>query len=141
MLPLSRCSRPRDFWRLDYWEDDLRRRRRCVRNPFGSSHSEATLKAVAEHGQSHPPGFCAPHLPHSPACSLHSLSYSFGGSTRYKAIKISPHTAINDLLYHKTEEKKTPTFEFHTQVISYTATHYAKPNYRLRIGLLYSELV
>uniref|UniRef100_A0A3B4G7D0 Neurobeachin n=1 Tax=Pundamilia nyererei TaxID=303518 RepID=A0A3B4G7D0_9CICH len=41
--------RPRDFWRLDYWEDDLRRRRRCVRNPFGSSHSEATLKAVAEH--------------------------------------------------------------------------------------------
>uniref|UniRef100_A0A669BYI8 Neurobeachin n=1 Tax=Oreochromis niloticus TaxID=8128 RepID=A0A669BYI8_ORENI len=45
----SSISRPRDFWRLDYWEDDLRRRRRCVRNPFGSSHSEATLKAVAEH--------------------------------------------------------------------------------------------
>ncbi|XP_039468874.1 lipopolysaccharide-responsive and beige-like anchor protein isoform X3 [Oreochromis aureus] len=51
----SSISRPRDFWRLDYWEDDSRRRRRCVRNPFGSSHSEATLKAVAEHGQSHPP--------------------------------------------------------------------------------------
>uniref|UniRef100_A0A8C5DJA5 LPS-responsive vesicle trafficking, beach and anchor containing n=1 Tax=Gouania willdenowi TaxID=441366 RepID=A0A8C5DJA5_GOUWI len=45
----SSGSRPREFWRLDYWEDDLRRRRRFIRNPFGSSHSEATLKAVAEH--------------------------------------------------------------------------------------------
>ncbi|KAG7461716.1 hypothetical protein MATL_G00194080 [Megalops atlanticus] len=44
----SALSRPREFWRLDYWEDDLRRRRRFVRNPFGSSHSEATLKAAAE---------------------------------------------------------------------------------------------
>ncbi|XP_059409994.1 lipopolysaccharide-responsive and beige-like anchor protein isoform X2 [Carassius carassius] len=44
------CSafRPREFWRLDYWEDDLRRRRRFIRNPFGSTHSEATLKAAAE---------------------------------------------------------------------------------------------
>uniref|UniRef100_A0A8C6LYV1 Neurobeachin n=1 Tax=Nothobranchius furzeri TaxID=105023 RepID=A0A8C6LYV1_NOTFU len=48
----SSKSRPRDFWRLDYWEDDLRRRRRFIRNPFGSSHTEATLKAAAEHGQS-----------------------------------------------------------------------------------------
>uniref|UniRef100_A0A4W6ES33 Neurobeachin n=1 Tax=Lates calcarifer TaxID=8187 RepID=A0A4W6ES33_LATCA len=45
----SSKSRPREFWRLDYWEDDLRRRRRFIRNPFGSTHSEATLKAVAEH--------------------------------------------------------------------------------------------
>ncbi|XP_057698664.1 lipopolysaccharide-responsive and beige-like anchor protein isoform X2 [Corythoichthys intestinalis] len=45
----STVSRPREFWRLDYWEDDLRRRRRFVRNPFGSTHSEATLKAAAEH--------------------------------------------------------------------------------------------
>uniref|UniRef100_M4A0Y3 LPS responsive beige-like anchor protein n=1 Tax=Xiphophorus maculatus TaxID=8083 RepID=M4A0Y3_XIPMA len=45
----SSVSRPREFWRLDYWEDDLRRRRRFVRNPFGSSHSEAALKAAAEH--------------------------------------------------------------------------------------------
>uniref|UniRef100_A0A3P9JHQ6 Neurobeachin n=1 Tax=Oryzias latipes TaxID=8090 RepID=A0A3P9JHQ6_ORYLA len=45
----SSISRPREFWRLDYWEDDLRRRRRFIRNPFGSSHSEATLKAAAEH--------------------------------------------------------------------------------------------
>ncbi|KAM6971940.1 LOW QUALITY PROTEIN: lipopolysaccharide-responsive and beige-like anchor protein [Aplochiton taeniatus] len=44
----SSVSRPREFWRLDYWEDDLRRRRRFVRNPFGSTHSEATLKASAE---------------------------------------------------------------------------------------------
>ncbi|XP_066574555.1 lipopolysaccharide-responsive and beige-like anchor protein isoform X2 [Amia ocellicauda] len=45
----SALSRPREFWRLDYWEDDLRRRRRFVRNPFGSMHSEATLKAAVEH--------------------------------------------------------------------------------------------
>ncbi|XP_035021700.2 lipopolysaccharide-responsive and beige-like anchor protein isoform X3 [Hippoglossus stenolepis] len=45
----SSNSRPREFWRLDYWEDDLRRRRRFIRNPFGSNHSEATLKAAAEH--------------------------------------------------------------------------------------------
>ncbi|XP_053335852.1 lipopolysaccharide-responsive and beige-like anchor protein [Clarias gariepinus] len=37
------------FWRLDLWEDDLRRRRRFIRNAFGSSHSEATLKSAAEH--------------------------------------------------------------------------------------------
>uniref|UniRef100_A0AAQ4QQ09 LPS responsive beige-like anchor protein n=1 Tax=Gasterosteus aculeatus aculeatus TaxID=481459 RepID=A0AAQ4QQ09_GASAC len=51
----SSKSRPREFWRLDYWEDDLRRRRRFIRNPFGSTHSEATLKGAAEHGQSRPP--------------------------------------------------------------------------------------
>ncbi|KAM3623131.1 uncharacterized protein V6R79_007410 [Siganus canaliculatus] len=45
----SAMSRPREFWRLDYWEDDLRRRRRFIRNPYGSTHSEATLKAAAEH--------------------------------------------------------------------------------------------
>ncbi|XP_067355901.1 lipopolysaccharide-responsive and beige-like anchor protein isoform X4 [Channa argus] len=45
----SSISRPREFWRLDYWEDDLRRRRRFIRNPFGSTHSEAILKAAAEH--------------------------------------------------------------------------------------------
>ncbi|TNM85808.1 hypothetical protein fugu_008079 [Takifugu bimaculatus] len=45
----SPTSRPREFWRLDYWEDDLRRRRRFIRNPFGSTHSEATLKAAADH--------------------------------------------------------------------------------------------
>uniref|UniRef100_A0A673HMB2 Lipopolysaccharide-responsive and beige-like anchor protein n=1 Tax=Sinocyclocheilus rhinocerous TaxID=307959 RepID=A0A673HMB2_9TELE len=45
----STFSRSREFWRLDYWEDDLRRRRRFIRNPFGSTHSEATLKAAAEH--------------------------------------------------------------------------------------------
>lgn len=45
----SSASRPREFWRLDYWEDDLRRRRRFVRNPLGSTHPEATLKAAIEH--------------------------------------------------------------------------------------------
>lgn len=45
----SALSRPREFWCLDYWEDDLRRRRRFVRNPLGSTHPEATLKAAIEH--------------------------------------------------------------------------------------------
>ncbi|OCT99717.1 lipopolysaccharide-responsive and beige-like anchor protein isoform X2 [Xenopus laevis] len=45
----SSVSRPREFWRLDYWEDDLRRRRRFVRNPLGSTHPEATLKSAIEH--------------------------------------------------------------------------------------------
>uniref|UniRef100_A0AAR2LDS4 LPS-responsive vesicle trafficking, beach and anchor containing n=1 Tax=Pygocentrus nattereri TaxID=42514 RepID=A0AAR2LDS4_PYGNA len=44
----SSSYRPQCFWRLDYWEDDLRRRRRFIRNLFGSSHSEATLKAAAD---------------------------------------------------------------------------------------------
>nr|XP_032812267.1 neurobeachin-like isoform X5 [Petromyzon marinus] len=44
------ASRLQEFWRLDYWEDDLRRRRRFVRNPFGSAHSDATLRAAIEHG-------------------------------------------------------------------------------------------
>lgn len=45
-------SLPLEFWRLDAWEDDSRRRKRMVRNPFGSSHPEATLKAALEHGAS-----------------------------------------------------------------------------------------
>ncbi|KAF3847482.1 hypothetical protein F7725_020510 [Dissostichus mawsoni] len=39
-----------DFWRLDYWEDDLRRRRRFVRNPFGSTHLDVTCKSLQEYG-------------------------------------------------------------------------------------------
>ncbi|XP_075956980.1 neurobeachin isoform X3 [Anarhichas minor] len=39
-----------DFWRLDYWEDDLRRRRRFVRNPFGSTHLDVTCKSLLEYG-------------------------------------------------------------------------------------------
>ncbi|ESN92414.1 hypothetical protein HELRODRAFT_181462 [Helobdella robusta] len=38
------------FWKLDNWEDDSRRRRRFVRNPFGTKHADATLKAAIEHG-------------------------------------------------------------------------------------------
>ncbi|CAF4857523.1 unnamed protein product [Rotaria sp. Silwood1] len=33
------------FWKLDPWEDDLRRRRRLIRNPNGSIHNEATQKS------------------------------------------------------------------------------------------------
>ncbi|XP_059572254.1 neurobeachin isoform X6 [Alligator mississippiensis] len=43
-------SQLHDFWRLDYWEDDLRRRRRFVRNAFGSTHCDALLKAAVEYG-------------------------------------------------------------------------------------------
>ncbi|ELT95909.1 hypothetical protein CAPTEDRAFT_213205 [Capitella teleta] len=39
-----------DFWKVDNWEDDSRRRRRLVKNPIGSSHPEATLRAALEHG-------------------------------------------------------------------------------------------
>nr|XP_061811916.1 neurobeachin-like [Nerophis lumbriciformis] len=40
---------PHDFWRLDYWEDDLRRRRRFVRNPLGSAHSDVACKTLQEY--------------------------------------------------------------------------------------------
>jgi hypothetical protein len=36
------------YWKLDNWEDDMRRRRRFVKNPQGSSHLEATLKAAMD---------------------------------------------------------------------------------------------
>lgn len=39
-----------EFWKLDAWEDDARRRKRFVHNPLGSTHPEATLKAAIEHG-------------------------------------------------------------------------------------------
>ncbi|XP_038548624.1 LOW QUALITY PROTEIN: neurobeachin [Micropterus salmoides] len=43
-------SQLQDFWRLDYWEDDLRRRRRFVRNPLGSTHLDVTCKSLQEYG-------------------------------------------------------------------------------------------
>ncbi|KAM9318508.1 neurobeachin isoform 2-T2 [Pholidichthys leucotaenia] len=43
-------SQLHDFWRLDYWEDDLRRRRRFVRNPFGSTHLDVICKSLQEYG-------------------------------------------------------------------------------------------
>ncbi|CAH1393721.1 unnamed protein product [Nezara viridula] len=39
-----------EFWKLDAWEDDARRRKRLIHNPRGSSHPQATLKAAIEHG-------------------------------------------------------------------------------------------
>uniref|UniRef100_A0A4W4FTK9 Neurobeachin n=1 Tax=Electrophorus electricus TaxID=8005 RepID=A0A4W4FTK9_ELEEL len=44
-------SQLHDFWRLDYWEDDLRRRRRFVRNPFGSTHLDITCKSLEDYGR------------------------------------------------------------------------------------------
>ena len=38
------------YWKLDSWEDDSRRRRRLMKNPYGSNHSEATLRAALENG-------------------------------------------------------------------------------------------
>ncbi|XP_054611914.1 neurobeachin a isoform X3 [Dunckerocampus dactyliophorus] len=43
-------SQLHDFWRLDYWEDDLRRRRRFVRNAFGSTHADVSRKAIEDYG-------------------------------------------------------------------------------------------
>ncbi|XP_054709401.1 neurobeachin-like [Uloborus diversus] len=40
----------REYLKLDSWEDDARRRKRFIQNPYGSSHPEATLKAAIEHG-------------------------------------------------------------------------------------------
>jgi hypothetical protein len=39
---------PTQYWRLDVWEDDARRRKRFVRNSLGSSHPEATLKVSSD---------------------------------------------------------------------------------------------
>ncbi|KAL1129748.1 hypothetical protein AAG570_012692, partial [Ranatra chinensis] len=44
------ATRSTEFWKLDAWEDDARRRKRLVHNPRGSSHPQATLKAAIEHG-------------------------------------------------------------------------------------------
>ncbi|XP_076002259.1 neurobeachin isoform X1 [Genypterus blacodes] len=44
-------SHLQDFWRLDYWEDDLRRRRRFVRNAFGSTHLDVTCKSLQDYGE------------------------------------------------------------------------------------------
>uniref|UniRef100_A0A671P8X6 Neurobeachin n=1 Tax=Sinocyclocheilus anshuiensis TaxID=1608454 RepID=A0A671P8X6_9TELE len=57
-------SQLHDFWRLDYWEDDLRRRRRFVRNAFGSTHSDVALKSLEEYGQ--------PQHIHTPQSNLHN---------------------------------------------------------------------
>uniref|UniRef100_A0AAQ4QBY4 Neurobeachin n=1 Tax=Gasterosteus aculeatus aculeatus TaxID=481459 RepID=A0AAQ4QBY4_GASAC len=46
-------SQLHDFWRLDYWEDDLRRRRRFVRNASGSTHADVSLKALEEYVKLH----------------------------------------------------------------------------------------
>lgn len=42
--------RRKEFWKLDSWEDDARRRKRFIHNPRGTTHPEATLKAAIEHG-------------------------------------------------------------------------------------------
>uniref|UniRef100_A0A8C9ZXE1 Neurobeachin n=1 Tax=Sander lucioperca TaxID=283035 RepID=A0A8C9ZXE1_SANLU len=44
-------SQLHDFWRLDYWEDDLRRRRRFVRNASGSTHADVSLKALEDYDE------------------------------------------------------------------------------------------
>uniref|UniRef100_A0AAF5RXM1 BEACH-type PH domain-containing protein n=1 Tax=Wuchereria bancrofti TaxID=6293 RepID=A0AAF5RXM1_WUCBA len=42
------CQHFETFWKLDVWEDDSRRRKRFVLNPYGCHHSAACLKAVLE---------------------------------------------------------------------------------------------
>lgn len=36
------------FWKLDVWEDDSRRRKRFVLNPYGCHHPVACLKTILE---------------------------------------------------------------------------------------------
>jgi len=47
-----RKERDRVYWKVDAWEDDTRRRKRMVKNPWGTNHAEATHKpssnAIAE---------------------------------------------------------------------------------------------
>ena len=45
--PSPSAGAMKEFWKLDVWEDDARRRRRLVRNPIGSTHPEATLKVTS----------------------------------------------------------------------------------------------
>ncbi|CAD5116250.1 DgyrCDS5159 [Dimorphilus gyrociliatus] len=47
---LPESPNKQDFFKLDTWEDDSRRRRRMIKNSQGSSHVEAALKAAIEHG-------------------------------------------------------------------------------------------
>ncbi|THD27791.1 Neurobeachin [Fasciola hepatica] len=41
--PDAKTDKPVDFYRLDCWEDDSRRRRRFSPNPYGSTHASAVL--------------------------------------------------------------------------------------------------
>ncbi|KAK3531171.1 hypothetical protein QTP70_013276 [Hemibagrus guttatus] len=67
-------SQLHDFWRLDYWEDDLRRRRRFVRNPFGSTHLDISCKSLEDYG-------AAPDAPNpSPPQKVRSSDGSWGGA-------------------------------------------------------------
>ncbi|CAF4163133.1 unnamed protein product, partial [Didymodactylos carnosus] len=43
-LNTSANKNSKAYWKLDAWEDDLRRRRRIIKNPTGTSHPEAILK-------------------------------------------------------------------------------------------------
>ena len=38
------------FYKLDHWEDCLRRRMRFVKNPLGTTHPEAILAPISEEG-------------------------------------------------------------------------------------------
>lgn len=52
--PAASASTSRhEFWLLDTWEDDSRRRRRFVPNPYGSTHADAAYHTLV--GQSSPP--------------------------------------------------------------------------------------
>ena len=46
------------FYKLDMWEDDSRRRMRFVKNEYGSSHPEATLLEGGEGKIGDTPKWC-----------------------------------------------------------------------------------
>jgi Domain of Unknown Function (DUF1088). len=43
------------FYKLDRWEDMYRRKYRMVKNPYGTSHPEATLRPGSAEGLFHNP--------------------------------------------------------------------------------------
>ena len=62
-----RAEKDKVYWKLDAWEDDTRRRRRMVKNAWGSSHDEATHQQLNSKSEEKekvelPPGVMVPAL-------------------------------------------------------------------------------
>uniref|UniRef100_A0A4W5MWT9 LPS responsive beige-like anchor protein n=1 Tax=Hucho hucho TaxID=62062 RepID=A0A4W5MWT9_9TELE len=116
----SAFSRPREFWRLDYWEDDLRRRRRFVRNPFGSTHSKATLKAAAEHGHWLMFAFWPVPLL-GPVCLLGPVNMSTSAQLVAPAVVVKGTLSITaSELYFEVDEEEASFKTIDPKILTYT---------------------
>ncbi|VDD76135.1 unnamed protein product [Mesocestoides corti] len=95
-LFLERTKRPskRIFYRLDSWEDDSRRRRRLVINPFGSTHPEAVLHSPpqASNTSHSTDALPAPLLIDSKALNLHSQEDNADDARRVSEDSLPPLT-------------------------------------------------